>query len=93
MDVNSSFGRIKKFSGRPGIISLRGFKATFWTVVCELELKYGANYTEAFALKQLVHYVHYEVLDVYEQHFARILGVTQIPNPAYAIAIAFQVAL
>jgi hypothetical protein len=34
-------------------------------------------------------------LDVYEQHFARILGVTQIPNPTYAIAIAtaFQTAL
>jgi hypothetical protein len=57
-------------------------------MVCELELKYGANYTEAFTFKQLAHYVHYEALDVYEQHFARILGVTQIPNPAYAIAIA-----
>jgi len=32
--------------------------------------------------------VHYEALDVYEQHSARILGVTQIPNPAYAITIA-----
>jgi hypothetical protein len=53
-----------------------------------LELKYGVNYTEAFTFKQLAHYVHYEALDVYEQHFARILGVTQIPNPAYAIAIA-----
>jgi hypothetical protein len=57
-------------------------------VVCELELKYGANYTEAFTFKQLAHYVHYEALDVYEQHFARILDVTQAPNPAYAIAIA-----
>jgi hypothetical protein len=28
---------------------LREFKATFSTMVCELELKYGANYTEAFA--------------------------------------------
>jgi hypothetical protein len=36
----------------------------------------------------LARYVHYEALDVYEQHSARILGVTQIPNPAYAIAIA-----
>jgi hypothetical protein len=27
-------------------------------------------------------------LDVYEYHSARILGVTQISNPAYAIAIA-----
>jgi hypothetical protein len=88
MEVSSSFGRIEKFSGRPGTISLREVKATFSTVVCELELKYGVNYTEAFAFKQLAHYVHYEALDVYEQHFARILGVTQIPNPAYAIAIA-----
>ncbi len=32
--------------------------------------------------------MHYEALDVYEQHSPRILGVTQIPNPAYAIAIA-----
>jgi hypothetical protein len=88
MEVSSSSRRIEKFSGRPGTISLREFKATFSTVVCELELKYGANYTEAFAFKQLVRYVHYEALDVYEQHSARILGVTQIPNPAYAIAIA-----
>ncbi len=95
MEINSSSGRIEKFSGRLGTISLREFKATFSTVVCELELKYGANYTKAFAFKQLARYVHYEALDVYEQHSARILGVTQIPNPAYAIAIvtAFQVAL
>ncbi len=32
--------------------------------------------------------MHYEALDVYGQHSARILGVTQAPNPAYAIAIA-----
>jgi hypothetical protein len=88
MEVRSSSGRIEKFNGRPGTISLREFKATFSTVVCELELKYGANYTEVFAFKQLARYVHYEALDVYEQHFARILGVTQAPNLAYAIAIA-----
>jgi hypothetical protein len=88
MEVSNSFGRIKKFSRRPGTISLREFKATFSTMVCELELKCGANYTEVFALKQLARYVHYEALDVYEQHSARILGVTQIPNPTYAIAIA-----
>jgi hypothetical protein len=56
-------------------------------VVYELELKYGTNYTEAFAFKQLARYVLYEALDVYKQHFSRILGVTQIPNPAYATAI------
>jgi len=88
MEVSSSFGKIKKFSGRPCTISLKEFKATFLTVVYELEFKYDANYTEAFAFKQLARYVHYEALDVYEQHSARILGVTQIPNPAYAIAIA-----
>jgi hypothetical protein len=88
MEMNNSFGRIEKFSGRPGTISLREFKVTFSIVVCELELKYGANYTEAFPFKQLARYVHYEALDVYEQHSARILGVTQAPNPAYAIAIA-----
>ncbi len=81
-------GRIEKFSERPGTISLKEFKATFLTMVCELELKYGANYTQAFASKQLAHYVHYEALDVYEQHSARILDVTQIPNLAYTIAIA-----
>jgi hypothetical protein len=32
--------------GRPGTISLRKFKATFSTMVYELELKYGTNYTE-----------------------------------------------
>jgi hypothetical protein len=57
-------------------------------VVCELELKYGANYTEAFAFKQLASYVHYEALDVYEQHSPKILGITQIPNPPYATTIA-----
>jgi len=87
MEVSNSSRRIEKFNGRPGIISLREFKVTFSIVVCELELKYGANYTEAFAFKQLARYVHYEALDVYEQHSARILGVTQIPNLACAIAI------
>jgi hypothetical protein len=76
MEVNSSFGRIEKFKGRPGTISLREFKATFSTVVCELELKYGVKYIEAFAFKQVVRYVHYEALDVYEQHSIKILGVT-----------------
>jgi hypothetical protein len=88
MEVSSSSRIIEKFSGKPGTISLKEFKATFSTVVCELELKYGVNYTEAFAFKQSACYVHYEALDVYEQHSARILGVTQAPNPAYAITIA-----
>jgi hypothetical protein len=67
---------------------LREFKATFSTVVSELELKYGTNYIKAFSFKQLAHYVHYEALDVYEQHSSRIMGVIQIPNPVYAMAIA-----
>ncbi len=64
-------------------------------MVCELELKYGVNSTEAFTFKQLARYVHYKTLDVYEQHSLRILGVTQISNPAYVIAISTtsQVAL
>jgi hypothetical protein len=57
MEVSSSFGRIEKFSGRLDTISLREFMATFSTVVYELELKYGINYTKAFAFKQLAHYV------------------------------------
>jgi hypothetical protein len=95
MEVNSSSGKIEKFSGRPGTISLREFKATISIVICELEFKYGVNYIEAFAFKQLARNVHYEALDVYEQHFSRILGIHQIPNPAYAttITIAFQVTL
>jgi hypothetical protein len=76
MEVSNSYGRIEKFNKRPGIISLREFKATFLIVVYELELKYGANYTEAFAFKQSARYVHYEALDVYEQHSPKILGVT-----------------
>jgi hypothetical protein len=32
--------------------------------------------------------LHYEALDVHEQHSPRILGVTQIPNPTYATTIA-----
>jgi len=95
MEVNSSSKKIEKFSERPRTIFLKEFKATFPTMVCELELKYGINYTEAFTFKQLARYVHYEALDVYEQHFSRILGVTQIPNPTYAKAItnASQVTL
>jgi hypothetical protein len=78
---------------------LREFKATFSIVVCELDLKYGLNYTKAFAFKQLVCYVHYEALDVYEQHSSKILGVIEIPNLVYAGAITtasqatFQVTL
>jgi hypothetical protein len=64
MEVSSSFGRIEKFNERPCIISLKEFKATFSTMVCESKLKYGANYIEAFAFKQLARYVHYETLDV-----------------------------
>jgi hypothetical protein len=63
------------------------FKVTFSIVVYELEFKHGDNYIEAFAFKQLARYVHYEASDVYKQHSLRILGVTQIPNLAYAIAI------
>ncbi len=95
MKVSRSSGRIEKFNERPNTISLKEFKTTFLIVVCELELKYGTNYTEAFAFKQLTRYVHYEALDVYEQHSPRILGVIKILNPAYAIALATtsQVAL
>jgi hypothetical protein len=57
-------------------------------MVCKLEFKYGANYIKVLAFKQLAHYVHYEALDVYEQHSPRILGITHIPNPTYAITIA-----
>ncbi len=32
--------------------------------------------------------MHYEALDVYEQHFLKILGITQISNLTYATAIA-----
>jgi len=92
MEVNSSFGRIEKFNGSLDIIFLREFKATFSTMVCELEFKYGTNYLEVFTFKQPACYVHYEALDVYEQHSPRILGATQIPNLVYttAITIAFH---
>jgi hypothetical protein len=95
MEVNNSSRKIEKFSKRPGTISLREFKATFSTAVYELELKYDTNYTKVFAFKRLVHFVHYEALHVYEQHSPRILGVIQIPNLAYATAIAtaFQATL
>jgi hypothetical protein len=76
MEVSSSSGRIEKFNERLGTISLREFKVIFSTVVCELEFKYGVNYIEAFAFKQLAHYVHYEALDIYEQHSSRTLGIT-----------------
>jgi len=51
MEVNNSSRRIEKFSERLSTISLKEFKITFSTVVCELELKYGANYTEVFTFK------------------------------------------
>ncbi len=76
MEVSNSSRRIEKFNGRPCTISLREFKVTFSIVVCELELKYGVNYTEAFIFEQMAHYVHYEALHVYEQHFSKILGIT-----------------
>jgi hypothetical protein len=43
----------------------------------------------------LARYVHYEALDVYEQHFSRIFSIAQIPNQAYATTIttAFQATL
>jgi hypothetical protein len=63
MEVTSSFGRMEKFSKRLSTIFLREFKATFSTIICGLEFKYGVNYTEAFAFKQLARYVHYEALD------------------------------
>jgi hypothetical protein len=37
--------------------------------------------------------VHYEALDVYEEHSSRILGVTEICNPVYATTIAIASAL
>ncbi len=87
MEVSNSSKRVETFNEKLGTISLREFKAISSTLVCELELKYDINYTEAFVFKQLAHYVHYEALDVYEQHSPRILGVTQISNLVYAIAI------
>jgi hypothetical protein len=66
MEVNSTSGRIEEISERLGTIFLKEFKATFSTMVCELEFKYGNNYIETFAFKKLAHYVHYEALDGYE---------------------------
>jgi hypothetical protein len=66
MEVNTSFWRIEKFNGKPSTISLKEFKTTFSILVCVLELKYGVNYIEVFAFKQLARYVHYEALDVNE---------------------------
>jgi hypothetical protein len=66
MEVNCSYWRIENFNERPSTISFKKIKAIFSTMVYELELKYGANYTKAFAFKQLAPYVHYEALDVYE---------------------------
>jgi hypothetical protein len=78
MEVSSSSKRIEKFNWRPCAISLKEFKTTFSTVVYELELKYGANYIEAFAFKQLAHYVHYEALDAWATFFE---DFERHPNP------------
>jgi hypothetical protein len=65
MEVSSSSKIIEKFNGRPITIYLKEFKIIFSNVVCALELKYGANYIETFAFKQLAYYVHYEALEIY----------------------------
>jgi len=94
MEVSSSFGRIEKFSGRPGTISLREFKEIFPIVVCELELKYGVNCTEAYAFKQLVRYVHSDIGCLWAT-FCKDFGRHLDSNPAYTTAIttASQAAL
>jgi hypothetical protein len=51
MEVRSSSRKIEKLNGKPGTISLKEFKATFSTMVYELEFKYGINYTKAFTFK------------------------------------------
>jgi hypothetical protein len=51
MEINSSCGKIEKFSERSGTISLKEFKVTFSTVIYELELKYDVNYTKVFTFK------------------------------------------
>jgi hypothetical protein len=51
MEVSSSSQRIEKLNEKLGTISLKEFKATFSTMVCELEFKYGVNYTKAFTFK------------------------------------------
>jgi hypothetical protein len=51
MKVNNFSGKIKKFNRSLGTIFLKEFKATFSTMVCELELKYGTNYTKAITFK------------------------------------------
>jgi len=94
-EVISSSGRVEKFNGRPGTISLREFKLTFSIVVCELEFKYGANYTEAFAFKQLARYVHYEAFRCLRATFSKDFG--HHPDPQSSLCHrhhhSFQVAL
>ncbi|CAM6088514.1 unnamed protein product [Calypogeia fissa] len=88
MEGSGSSSKIEKFSGRPGTVTLREFKATFYTIVYELELKFKQDFTNAFAFKQLARYVHHEALDVYQQYSPQLLSTLQVPNPAYAAAIA-----
>ena len=88
MEGNGSSGRIEKFSKRPSTIILREFKAAFMTVVYELELKYGNNFTNAFVFKQMACYVHHQALDVYEQYTSQMLQITQVDDPTYVVAIA-----
>jgi hypothetical protein len=65
MEVNSSSGKIEKFSRRPGTISLKEFKVTFSTMVYELELKYGTNYTACGSVKEVLG----EILDLITLNF------------------------
>ncbi len=52
MEVRNSSSKIEKFNGKSSSISLREFKVTFSTMVCELEFKYSVNYVKAFTLKK-----------------------------------------
>jgi hypothetical protein len=77
MEVRSCSGNIEKFSERPRTKQLSKLWFVNWNLSMVLII------TKRSHLNNLV---HYEGLDVYEQHSSRILGVTQTPNLGYARA-------
>jgi len=86
MEASSSSGRIKKFNERPSTISLREFKATFSTVVCELELKYGANYW-SICIQITSPLCALWSIGCLQATFSKDVGFIQTPNLAYAATI------
>lgn len=80
-------GRPEKFSGRPGTMALKEFKAFFRSVMAELRFKYADIYTEHYAFEHMQRYLAEEALASHEKHFDELMATSVQENPAYLHAI------